>query len=378
MKRETLLAQAGSRWDERTGSVTMPIYQTATFRHPGLGESTGFDYSRSGNPTRTALEETVAKLEGAVRGLAFSSGMAAIDCVLRLFVPGDRIAVTEDLYGGTFRIFEKIYRPLGIEPVYVDTSDLAAVEAVLDSGVAAILIETPTNPLLKVADVRGISSLAKSRGVTVIVDNTFLTPYLQRPLELGADIVVYSASKYLAGHNDVVAGFVCAGTPELAERLYFYQNASGAVLGPQDCWLILRGLKTLPLRLKRQQENALAVAETLSRHPRVSRVFHPGLPSHPGHEILARDADGFGAMLAFEVDDPALVPQVLKKVELFLFAESLGGVESLITFPSAQTHADIDIEIRERLGINDRLLRVSVGIEDVGDLIHDLEQALEG
>ncbi|HWI41193.1 MAG TPA: PLP-dependent aspartate aminotransferase family protein [Verrucomicrobiae bacterium] len=376
MERETLLAQAGSRWDDRTGAVSMPIYQTATFRHPALGESTGFDYSRSGNPTRQVLEETVAALDAGARGLAFSSGLAAVDCVLRLFSPGDRIAVTEDLYGGTFRLFEKIYRPLGLEAVYVDTSDTAAVARVLESGVAAIFVENPTNPLLKVADLREICRLAREAGAVSIVDNTFLTGYLQRPLELGADITLYSGTKYLAGHNDLVSGFLVAREADMGERLYFYQNACGAVPGPQDCWLMLRGLKTLPLRLRRQQENALKVAEYLSRHPRVRRVFYPGLAAHPGHDLLSEQGEGFGAMLSFEVDDPGLVPQLLRRVGVFLFAESLGGVESLITFPSVQTHADIDPEIRARLGINDRLLRVSVGIEAPGDLLAALEQAL--
>lgn len=377
MKRETVLAQAGSRWDDKTGAVSMPIYQSATFRHPALGESTGFDYSRSGNPTRQALEETLAQLDGGARALAFSSGMAAIDCLLRLFAPGDRILVTEDLYGGTFRIMEKFYRPLGIEAVYADTSNLEDVAAKLGEGVKAVFIETPTNPLLKVADIAAIAELAKKRGALTVVDNTFLTPCLLRPLELGADVALYSGSKYLSGHNDVVSGVLVAKTADLAERLYFSQNATGAVLGPQDCWLMLRGIKTLSLRLKKQQENALAVARLLESHPRVAKVFYPGLERHPGHEILARQADGFGAMLSFEVDDPALVPHVLKSVKVFLFAESLGGVESLITFPSVQTHADIDPAIRERLGINDRLLRVSVGIEDVDDLLADLEQALK-
>lgn len=377
MKRETLLAQAGSRWDEKTGAVSMPIYQSATFRHPALGESTGFDYSRSGNPTRQALEETLAQLEGGARALAFSSGMAAIDCLLRLFSPGDRILVTEDLYGGTFRIMEKFYRPLGIEAVYADTSNLEEVAAKLGEGVKAVFIENPTNPLLKIADIAAIATLAKKRGALTVVDNTFLTPCLLRPLELGADVVVYSGSKYLSGHNDVVSGILVAKTADLAERLYFFQNATGAVLGPQDCWLMLRGLKTLSLRLKKQQENARAVASFLESHPKVTKVFYPGLEGHPGHKVLAEQADGFGAMLSFEVGDPALVPHVLKSVKVFLFAESLGGVESLITFPSVQTHADIDPAIRERLGINDRLLRVSVGIEDVDDLLADLEQALK-
>lgn len=373
---DTLLAQAGSRWDERTGSVTMPIYQTATFRHPSLGQSTGFDYSRSGNPTRQTLEDTLAKLDGGVRGFAFASGLAAVDCLLRLFAPGDRLLVTEDLYGGTFRLLEKVYRPLGIEAVYADTSNLEAVERAWDDRVKALFVETPTNPLLKVADVRALSALARERGALTIVDNTFLTPVLHRPLDLGADLCVYSASKYLEGHNDVVAGAIVAKTPELADRVYFHQNGVGAVLGPQDSWLLLRGLKTLSLRLERQERNARAVADFLVQHPRVTRVHYPGLPTHPGRETLAAQARGFGAMVSFEVDDPALVPEVLARARVFLFAESLGGVESLITFPSAQTHADMGEEVRERLGINDRLLRLSLGVEHADDLIEDLAQAL--
>lgn len=376
MRRETVLAQAGSRWDERTGSVSLPVYQTATFRHPALGQSTGFDYSRSGNPTRQVLEDTLATLDGGCRGFAFSSGLAAVDCLLHLFEAGDRLLVTEDLYGGTFRLLEKMYRRLGIEATYVDTSDTAAVEDAWDDRVRAVFVESPTNPLLKVADIRSLAALARAHGALTIVDNTFLTPVLQRPLELGADLTVYSASKYLSGHNDVVAGAVVARTPELANRLYFYQNGVGAVLGPQDSWLVLRGLKTLALRLERQQENARVVAEFLASHPRVTRVHYPGLPSHPGRETLVGQADGFGGMVSFEVDTPSLVPEVLSRVGVFLFAESLGGVESLITFPAVQTHADIDRSIRERLGINDRLLRLSIGVENVTDLLEDLAKAL--
>lgn len=377
MKRETLLAQAGSRWDGRTGAVSMPVYHAATFAHPALGQSTGFDYSRSGNPTRQVLEETVAKLEGGARCCAFSSGMAAIDCLLRLFAPGDRIVVTEDLYGGTFRLFEKVYRPLGIEAVYVDTSRTDEVARALeDSRVRAVFVETPTNPLLKIADIAAISALCREKKILSIIDNTFLTPYLQRPFELGSDITVYSGTKYLAGHNDVVAGFLVAKDPDIGERLYFHQNAAGAVLGPQDCWLLLRGLKTLPLRLERQQDNALAIARFLAGHRRVTRVFYPGLEGHEGHALQRRQADGWGAMISFEVDDPALVPEILAGIEVFIFAESLGGVESLITFPSVQTHADIPVEVRERLGVNDRLLRMSVGVENVHDLIADLAKVL--
>jgi len=303
--------------------------------------------------------------------------MAAIDTVLRLFAPGDRLVVTEDLYGGTFRLFEKMFRPLGIEAVYVDTSDLGTVQAAFaDPRVKGLFVESPTNPLLKIADLRALALLARARGALMIVDNTFLTPVLQRPLEQGADMVVYSATKYLAGHNDVVAGAVVTRTPELSERVGFLQNAAGSILGPQDAWLTLRGLKTLVLRVERQQANAQAVAEWLCRHPRVRRVRYPGLPGHPGRDILLREKSGSGGMIAFEVDDPGRIPAILSGVRVFLFAESLGGVESLITYPAVQTHADLDAATRERLGINSRLLRLSVGIEDAQELLGDLEGLL--
>ncbi len=376
-KVETFLAQAGSTWDEKTGAISMPIYQVATFRHPALGQSTGFDYSRTANPTRSVLEETMAHLEGGARAFAFGSGLAAVDTVLRLFKPGDRILVTEDLYGGTFRLFEKGYRALGIEALYVDTSDTAAVARMLaSSGAKALFVETPTNPLLKVADLAALGELARRHNALLIVDNTFLTPAQSRPFEFGADITVYSGTKYLSGHNDVVAGLAVARTEELAERLAFFQNAAGAILGPMDSWLVLRGLKTLVLRLKKQEENARTVAEFLLHHPHVAHVHYPGLPTHPGHETLKRQSSGLGAMIAFEVDNPARVPDILAGVQVFLFAESLGGTESLITFPALQTHADMDPALRERLGINDRLLRLSIGIEDADDLINDLNSVL--
>ncbi len=373
---ETKLAQAGSRWDDRTGAVSMPIYQSSTFRHPALGHSTGFDYSRTANPTRQVLEDTLAAADGGVRGFAFGSGLAAIDAVIRLFQPGDRIIATEDLYGGTFRLFEKLFKPYGIETVYVDTANTAAVAAAFDSSTKAVFLEVPSNPLLNVADISAIAALARARGALTIVDNTFMTACRQRPLELGADLVVYSATKYLGGHDDVVAGAVVAGTVELATRIAFIQNAAGAILGPQDSWLLLRGLKTLPLRLARQEQNAGQLAAWLSRQPSVIRVFYPGLPSHAGHELLKRQASGFGSMISFEVLDPIRIPAILAGVKTFLFAESLGGVESLITFPVAQTHADIAPEIRARLGISDRLLRLSVGIEAIEDLIADLQGVL--
>lgn len=374
---ETLLAQAGNRRDPATGAISAPIYQTASFGHPALGQSTGFDYSRTANPTRLALEETLAAADGGHRAFAFASGMAAIDAALRLFAPGDRIVATEDLYGGTFRLFEKVFRPLGIAVDFVDTSDTRAVETALARpDVRGLFVESPTNPLLKVADLRALATLARARGVLTIIDNTFLTPVLQRPLDLGADLAVYSATKYLAGHNDVVAGAVVTRTPELSERVAFLQNATGAILGPQDAWLTLRGLKTLALRVRRQQENALALAQWLCAHPHVRQVHYPGLPAHPGHAILSREKCGWGGMIAFEIDDPERVPEILAGVRVFLFAESLGGVESLITYPAVQTHADIDEATRERLGINRRLLRLSVGIEDPLDLIRDLENVL--
>jgi cystathionine beta-lyase/cystathionine gamma-synthase len=373
---ETILAQAGSRWDNLTGAISLPVYQTATFRHPGLGQSTGYDYSRSGNPNRSVLEETMARLDGGERGLVFSSGMAAIDTFLRLLKPGDRIVATEDSYGGTFRLLSRVYEEIGLTVSYVDTSDPQAVREAFNTKARAVFVENPTNPLLKVANIREISDVAKEQGALTIVDNTFLTPWFQRPLELGADLAVYSATKYLSGHNDVLAGVIVAKTKEMGDRLYFYQNSIGAVPGPWDCWLVLRGLKTLPLRMERQQQNARAIAEWLVGQPRVRKVLYPGMESHPGHKLLRSQAFGFGSIVSFEVDDAALVPTMLSGVKIFLFAESLGGVESLITFPAAQTHADMGEDLRGRLGINDRLLRLSVGIEAVEDLIGDLRDVL--
>ncbi|GAM08161.1 cystathionine gamma-lyase [Geobacter sp. OR-1] len=368
-------AQIGLDWDTRTGAVTVPIYQTATFRHPGLGQSTGYDYSRSGNPTRQALEDGIARLDNGCRGFAYSSGMAAITSLLFLFSRGDHIIVTEDLYGGTYRLFEKIFNQYGLEFSYVDTSDVDAVKNAILPNTRALFVESLTNPLLKVADIAALSALCREQGLLCIVDNTFLTPYLLRPLDLGADITVYSATKYLAGHNDTVCGLVVVKDPELAEKVYFHQNGAGAVLGPQDSWLTIRGMKTLSVRLDRQQENAQAIAEWLEQHPLVRKVHYPGLPGHPGHELLKRQGRGFGAMIAFEVVDTSLVEPLLLRTDLISFAESLGGVETLITFPEVQTHADIEPEKREKLGINKVLLRLSVGIEDVHDLIADLDHA---
>ncbi len=374
---DTRLAQAGTRRDAETGAISTPIHQTASFGHPGLGQSTGYDYSRTSNPTRQALEEALATLDGGCGACAFASGLAAVDAVIRLFAPGDRIVVTEDLYGGTYRLLEKVYRPLGIEAVYVDTSNTDAVHAACaDPAVRGLLVESPANPILRVADLRALGAMARERHLLFMVDNTFLTPWFQRPIAHGADVVLYSATKYLAGHNDVVAGAVVAASPEVAERIAFLQNAAGAILGPQDSWLTLRGLKTLALRLDRQQANAQRVAEWLAAHPRVRRVYYPGLDGHPGRDLLVRERTGFGGMIAFEIDDAERVPAILAGVRVFIFAESLGGVESLITYPLIQTHADLPPEVCKRVGITDRLLRLSIGIEAVGDLCTDLGNVL--
>jgi cystathionine gamma-synthase len=371
----TQAAHIGLDRASRTGAVTVPIYQTATFRHPGLGQSTGYDYSRSGNPTRQALEEGIALLEGGCRGFAYASGMAAITSLMFLFRQGDHLIVTEDLYGGSYRLFEKLFQQFGLSFSYVDTSDAELVRRAIRPNTRALFVESLTNPLLKVADIGALAGICRASGMLCIVDNTFLTPYLLRPFDLGADITVYSGSKYLAGHNDTVCGLVAVKDPELAEQVYFHQNGAGAVLGPQDSWLTIRGMKTLTIRMERQQENARAIADWLAVHPQVSRVYYPGLEDHPGHDLMAQGGKGFGAMIAFEVSEPHLVDRLLMQTRLISFAESLGGVESLITFPQVQTHADIEPETLERLGINHLLLRLSVGIEDKDDLIADLAQA---
>lgn len=376
MKEETLLAQAGSKWDERTGSVSMPIYQVATFRHPALGESTGFDYSRSGNPTRSVLEEIIAKLEGGSRGLAFSSGMSAIDCLMRIFNPGDHIIVTEDLYGGTYRLFEQ-YKNLGINFSYVDTTSIDEVKGALTERTTALFIETPTNPILKVADIELLAKFCKENNLLFIVDNTFLTFYYQKPLQLGADIVVYSASKYISGHNDVIGGLIVTKNPELGEKLYFYQNSVGGIMSPFDSWLVLRGLKTLHIRLERQTKNAEEIARFLENHKNVTKVYYPGLVTSQWYNILKKQSSSGGAMISFEIDDPGKVSKILANVKVFLFAESLGGVESLITFPAVQTHSAMPEDLRNKLGINDRLLRLSIGIENCNDLIEDLDNVLK-
>jgi len=373
---ESQLVQTGVGRDDRTGGISFPIYPSATYRHPGVGESTGYDYTRSGNPTRQLLEETFARLDGGARGLAFASGMAALTTLFLHFSAGDHLVVSADLYGGTYRVLDQVFGKLGLTVSYVNTGDTAAVAAAIRPKSKALLVETPGNPLLGVADLATLGTLCRERGLLFIVDNTFLTPVLQRPFEFGADVTVYSATKYFGGHNDLCAGALVARTAELGDRLYFLQNSTGGILPPQDCWLLLRSLKTLALRLERHCTNALTVARWLRSQPKVTAVYYPGLEEHPGHVLARRQTSGFGGMLSFRVDTAATARQVLKRLQLISFAESLGGVESLMTLPAVQTHADIPEAERLRLGICERLLRLSVGIESAEDIIADLEQAL--
>jgi len=370
------IVQIGVGRDEKTGAISFPIYPSATYRHPGVGESTGFDYTRSGNPTRQALEEGLALLEGGSRGLAFSSGMAALTTLFLHFSAGDHLIVSEDLYGGTYRVLAQVFAKLGLAATYVDTTRAEAVTAAVTPQTKALLVETPGNPLLGVADLKALAALCRRHELLFIVDNTFLTPLLQRPLDLGADVVIHSATKYLSGHNDLCAGVLVAKDHQLGERLYFLQNSTGAILPPQDCWLLIRSLKTLALRVERHCASALAVARWLKTQPQVTAVYYPGLEDHPGHALSKTQATGFGGMLSFRVASPEIARQALKRLKLISFAESLGGVESLMTLPAVQTHGDIPKEERERLGICESLLRLSVGIEDVQDIIADLEQAL--
>lgn len=372
----TKLVHGCKGYDPQTGAVSFPIYQSATFRHPSLNQTTGYDYSRLQNPTREELENTVAMLENGKHGLAFSSGMAAVSAILKLFSPNNHIIVSDDLYGGTYRIFEEIYKKYGLEFSFVDTGCIKNVEESIKPNTAAIFVETPSNPMMKITDLQAVAELAKSKGILTIVDNTFLTPYYQRPLEFGIDIVLHSGTKYLGGHNDTLAGFIVVSDDEIAEKLRLIQKSEGGVLAPFDSWLILRGIKTLGVRLDRQQYNAQKIANWLKTHSKVEKVFYAGLPDNPGYEVLRKQASGFGAMISFHVKDEKLVESILERVKVFIFAESLGGVESLITYPIAQTHKAIPAHLREKLGVNEKLLRISVGIEDVNDLIKDLEQAM--
>jgi len=376
MKIESHLAQIGSVQEPVTGAVSFPVYQATAFRHPKLGQSTGFDYARTKSPTRAVLEEAAAKLESGDAGFACSSGMAALQTIFAYFSQGDHLIVSLDLYGGTYRLLERIMSRFGVTASYVDTNDIDSMSSLLQPNTKAVLIETPTNPLMMITDLERVSAWAKSKGLLTIVDNTLLTPYLQRPIELGADIVIHSATKYLGGHNDVLAGLIITKGEELSKQMAILHNSIGAVLGPQDSWLLMRGMKTLALRMERHQYNATKIAEYLLEHEAIEDVFYPALPHHPGHDIQNKQSSGNTGIFSFRVKDARYVEPILRHIKLIAFAESLGGVESLMTYPAVQTHADIPEEIRKAVGVDDRLLRFSVGIEHVDDLIEDLEQAL--
>ena len=377
-RKETLLAQIGLNRDDATGSICTPVYHSATYRHPSLGESTGYDYARTLNPTRKILEESIAAMENGTNGHAFSSGMAALTAIFSLFTTGDHFIVSEDLYGGTFRLIDVVFRQFGFSADFIDTTDLDLVKKSIKTNTKAILIETPSNPLLRITDIRGISNLSRENNLLTIIDNTFMTPYLQRPLDLGADLVVHSGTKYLGGHNDVLCGLTVSRSKALGERIGFIQNATGGVLSAQDSFLMLRGIKTLSVRIDRAQENSSKIAQWLNGHSAIKKVYYPELPTHSGRDIHLSQSEGFGAMISFRVKNAHVAEKIINSVKLISFAESLGGVESLITYPIIQTHGSIPEDMRNRIGVTDSLLRLSVGIEHVDDLIADLSQAIEG
>ncbi|RYL94747.1 bifunctional cystathionine gamma-lyase/homocysteine desulfhydrase [Sporolactobacillus sp. THM19-2] len=377
MKPKTKVIHAGAFGDPFTGAVSVPIYQTSTYKQEAVGKTKGYDYSRTVNPTRSALEELIKSLEFGKAGFAFGSGMAAISSVLMLLNSGDHVVITDDVYGGTFRVIDKVFKRLGITASFVDTSNPEKVEAAITEKTKAIYLETPTNPLLKITDIAATAKQAHEHGLLLIVDNTFATPYWQHPLLLGADIVLHSATKYIGGHSDVVAGLVAVNSDELAEKVGFIQNSVGAIPGPQDAWLLIRGVKTLALRMEQIENNARRIAAFLEGHRKVRKVYYPGLPGHPGHELAEKQADGCGGMISFDVGSEENANKLLSRVRYFTLAESLGAVESLISVPAKMTHASIPKARREELGITDGLIRLSVGIEDGDDLIDDLKQALE-
>lgn len=374
---ESRLAQVGSVHEPKTGAINYPIYQATAFRHPKLGQSTGFDYIRTKSPTRTVLEEAAAALECGDAGFACSSGMAALQTLFAMFGQGDHLIVSLDLYGGTYRLLERIMSRFGVTASYVDTNDFDALESVRTPQTKAVFIETPTNPLMMITDIEKVAAWAKVHGILTIVDNTLLTPFFQRPIELGADMVVHSATKYLGGHNDVLAGLIVTKGKQLSEEIAFLHNSIGAVLSPTDSYQLMRGMKTLALRMERHQSNATRIAEWLLEHPAIDNVYYPALEQHPGYEIQQRQSSGNTGIFSFRLKNAAYVEPILRHLKLIAFAESLGGVESLMTYPAVQTHADIPQEIRDQIGVDDRLLRFSVGIEHVDDLIADLEQAIE-
>lgn len=376
MRFDTIAIHAGQDPDPTTGAVSVPIYQTSTYVQEALGRHKGYEYARTQNPTRSALESCVAALESGTHGVAFASGMAAITALAMTLRAGDHTIVSDNTYGGTFRVFDKVLRNLGLDFSFVDTSNPDAVRASVRPSTKLIFVETPTNPVMRLTDISATAEIAREHGLLLAVDNTFMSPYFQRPLEHGADVVVHSTTKYLNGHSDGVGGVLIVRDADLADRLYFLQNAAGAILSPMDAWLVLRGIKTLGVRMRQHDANGRRIASFLAEHPRVERVLYPGLASHPQHELALRQMSGFGGMIAFETGSLDNARAVLESVTVCVLAESLGGVESLICHPASMTHASVPAAERDRLGITDGLVRVSVGIEDIDDLIEDLDRAL--
>ncbi|MGE8078233.1 bifunctional cystathionine gamma-lyase/homocysteine desulfhydrase [Peribacillus loiseleuriae] len=377
MKKKTQLIHGGIFGDEQTGAVSVPIYQVSTYKQDGPGNHRGYEYSRTGNPTRHALEELISDLEEGKRGFAFGSGMAAMTAVMMLFNQGDHVLLTDDVYGGSYRVITKVLNRFGLEATFINTSDLDSIEENIKENTKALFIETPTNPTLKITDIAGAANIAKKYGLLTIVDNTFSTPYWQNPITFGADIVLHSATKYIGGHSDVVAGLAVVNDEKLGEELHFVQNSTGGVLGPQDSWLLIRGIKTLGLRMEETEKNTKQIVNFLLEHEAVSKVYYPGIESHPNHEIAKKQTRGFGGMVSFDVGSAKKAADVLSKVKYFTLAESLGAVESLISIPALMTHASIPADRRAELSITDGLIRISVGIEDAEDLIDDLKQALQ-
>lgn len=378
MKFGTKAIHAGVDPDPSTGAIMTPIFQTSTYVQAAPGVHKGYEYARTQNPTRTALEKNLAALENGRYGICFSSGMSAMDSILKMLKPGDEIISTNDLYGGSYRLIDKIYKNFGIKAHFIDLTDPKNIEAHLNKNTKLVWIETPTNPLLNIVDIKKICTMLKGKRIMICVDNTFSSPYLQQPLDLGADLVLHSATKYLGGHSDVVMGAIVTSKVKLAEKLYFIQNAAGAVPGPQDCFLMLRGIKTLHVRMDRACQNAKAVAKYLDKHPKVGKVLYPGFKSHPNHKVAKKQMSDFGAMVSFDLrkDDMRSANRMMKSTKLFSLAESLGGVESLIGHPASMTHGSIPAEERHKAGLSDSLIRLSVGIEDQSDLLEDLENAL--
>lgn len=377
MKFETILIHGGIDGDATTGAVSVPIYQTSTYRFTGLNEHKGYDYSRAGNPTRGALEQLVAEMEEGVAGFAFASGMAAMTAVLTLFSAGDTLLISDNIYGGTYRVLDKVFNQFQIGYRIVDTNNPEAIRANIDASVKGIIVETPTNPLLGISDIAQVAQIAKDHQLLTIVDNTFMTPYLQKPLTLGADIVVHSGTKYLGGHSDLIAGLVVTKDQALADKIYFIQKSTGGILSPNDSWLLMRGIKTLAVRMDRHLENAKVLANYLQNHEAVAKAYYPGFESHPGHKLQQSQAKGFGAMISFVLAEDYDLSTFVKSLKLITFGESLGGVESLLTHPASMTHGSIPYELRQKMGIVDSLLRFSVGIENAADLEADLANAFE-